>query len=117
TLNIEEKYRNRLLVVEYERLFSGDAGVLKSILKKLNLALPNSLLRQFQGMTRDWETRSQKPLNEREGQEDFIRANADMKGYAKLKRLAVQGIAEAHDVLLPGNPDLSPKRNNDRDFR
>ena len=93
TLEFKRKYKNRLLIVEYEQLFSGDIVIFKRILHRLNLAMPKPLLRRFRGITRNWDERSRKPLAQREGQTDFVNAHADMQSCAKLRRLALRGKA------------------------
>jgi hypothetical protein len=95
TLAYKQKYRNRLMIIEYEKLFSGDILVLKRILRRLELDAPRSMVRQFRKMTQSWSERSHKPAAEREGQRAFIREHADMKKCAQLKRLAVKGAARA----------------------
>jgi hypothetical protein len=116
TLGIDKKYKKRLLVVEYEQLFSGNVAVLTNILERLNLTAPDIVLRQFQGMTRDWEKRSQKPLNEREGQADFINANADMESYAKLRDVAVKKIVQQGGGRNVAKAGTSSGRNFESDF-
>ena len=114
TLKIGEKYRNRLLVVEYEQLFCGNVAVLTNILARLNLVAPNNVLRLFQNMTRDWEKRYQKSLIECEWQAYFINANADIESYAKLRDAAVQNVAQEGDRRAAKMK--SSKRNAETDF-
>lgn len=89
TLEFKRKYKKRLFVVEYEKLFSGNFMILRRILRGLNLPVPKQTQRQFKGMTRDWQKRSEKPLLERPGQAAYLNEHADLKSYAKLKRLAI----------------------------
>jgi hypothetical protein len=101
TLEFKQKYRNRLLVVEYEKLFSGDAAVLRRILRRLELEPSKSFLRQFRTTTRNWTDRSQRQFGERDGQSRYIDTHADMKKCAALKRLAVKGtVAQESETII-----------------
>jgi hypothetical protein len=116
TLESRQKYGERLLVVEYERLFSGDIDVLHGILRKMKLLAPKVLLRQFDIMTRDWEKRIQKTSSARDGQVRFIDANADVQSYSKLKSFADRDASPQGDAPPAGKRRPPIKRNNDMDF-
>jgi hypothetical protein len=116
TLESKEKYGDRMLVVEYERLFSGDADVLHGILRKMKLQAPKVLLRQFEIMTRDWEKRTQKPSSVRDGQARFVDANADLQSYSKLKSFADRDALPQGELHRAGKKAPPIKRNNDMDF-
>jgi len=98
TLEFKRKYGNRLLIVEYEKIFSGDSAILAEILTRLNLPMRKSALRMFRTATQDWDEISQKPRHVRDGQAEFISLQADMRSYETLKRLAISHQFEAIDI-------------------
>lgn len=68
---------DRMRVVHYERLFSGNRDSLVAILDWLGLEMTEKLDAAFAKFTADWETRANRPTRLTPEQQKFIAENAD----------------------------------------
>jgi hypothetical protein len=93
----KEKYKNRLLIVEYERLFSGDILVLQRLLRKIGLTLSPEMRKYYLATTNNWRPNSDRlPLN---GQDAYLAEHANLSAFAQLRKLAIPGVQQATSVL------------------
>jgi hypothetical protein len=87
TMRFKKKFGERLIVVEYEKLFSGDIELFKSIIGQLGLEFSDALAADFRRKTQNWEALSKKERLEYEGQRRYIEGRADMRTYERLKNI------------------------------
>jgi hypothetical protein len=81
-LTIEQikKTPKRIVVVDYEKLFSYDPNYLEKIFKKLSLSLPTQTCDYYKRLTEDTEKiKAKQPRPIKDGQEQFIVSRANFK--------------------------------------
>jgi hypothetical protein len=89
TIQFQKKYESRLIIVNYDEIFSGNTTVLKNILDQLDLPLPDFLLTSFQDMTRGWADRVGRSKRGKSEQDMYLEDHADWAAFETLRQLAV----------------------------
>jgi hypothetical protein len=91
TIQFQAKYRNRFIIINYDELFSGDPVVLRRMLRRIELDVPDAMLRFFRVHTAEWADRLDRSRHEKSEQNLYLDQHADWKSYETLRKVAIAG--------------------------